>query len=157
MDVCSGFSISFVSCFEWALNSFVVVWQPPCPWELYTNHNIGTHHVEIDQRIDGVLANCILLSQPREFSKCLESSLSSSKDANCCHYAFSLVLDSTRNLYGCMPSYSGIGNFCPGANGTSPSLQNKLFQHSISLHVVPTNYSENFVLIRNKRTWYLRI
>lgn len=59
---------------------------------------------------DGVLPSRICPSQARECAQCLEGSFSSSKDANCCRYAFSLVLDiSTRNLYGHMPFHSGIG------------------------------------------------
>lgn len=109
--------------------------------------------------IDGILPSWICPSQPRECAQCLEGSFSSSKDANCCHYAFSLVLDfSPKNLYGHMPSHSGIGYCYPGANGTSPSLQRRLFWHSICLHVVPTNYSKSLLWlgIRRNDIWGFR-
>lgn len=95
----------------------------------------------------------------KRFCPMFKGSFSSSKHANCCHYAFSLVLDiRTRNLQGHMPSHSGTGDFYPGANGSSPSLQKRLFWHSICLHVIPTNYSLSlfWLGIRRNDIWGFR-
>lgn len=153
MDICSVF---WLVCKLHQARPCIPLLQHPQYWKQHEKHIVGRQHIYVDWWNSPKLD---LSSQPRECARCLEGSFSSSKDANCCHYAFSLVLDfSPKNLYGHMPSHSGIGYCYPGANGTSPSLQKRLFWHSICLHVVPTNYSKSLLWlgIRRNDIWGFR-